>query len=124
GIQIGDSVKQAVAKIMQSSPPYSWIQKSIHSELSLKDKKLDDAHEGLKKQTQVQINGITVTVTNSITFLQEKNVGDIVVCGSHGGLSAGEYAQKHRVQAVFFNDAGIGKNNAGIQSLELLSSAG
>jgi hypothetical protein len=52
------------------------------------------------------------------------NAGDIVVCGSHGGLSAGEYAQKRCVKAVFFNDAGIGKNNAGIKSLESLSEAG
>ena len=124
GINIGDSVKHAVSKIMQSSPPYSWIQKSIHSKLSSKEEKLADSTEGLKKQTQVQINGISVTVTNSITFLHDNNVGDIVVCGSHGGLSAGEYAQKHRVKAVFFNDAGIGKNNAGIKSLELLSSEG
>jgi hypothetical protein len=46
------------------------------------------------------------------------------VCGSHGGLSAGHYAQKHRLKAVFFNDAGIGKNNAGIKSLDSLSDAG
>jgi hypothetical protein len=78
----------------------------------------------LKKQTQTQIEGINITITDSITFLNEKNSGDIVVCGSHGGLSAGEYAQKHRVKAVFFNDAGIGKNGAGIKSLDSLNNAG
>ncbi|HRZ98897.1 MAG TPA: hypothetical protein P5084_15180, partial [Paludibacter sp.] len=57
-------------------------------------------------------------------FLNGNNAGDIVVCGSHGGLSAGEYAQKRRVKAVFFNDAGIGKNNAGVKSLDSLSDAG
>ena len=77
-----------------------------------------------KKQTQLQIDGKTITITDSITFLNETNAGDIVVCGSHGGVSAGEYALKHRVKAVFFNDAGIGKNNAGIKSLETLSNAG
>lgn len=77
-----------------------------------------------KKQTQLQIDGKTITITDSITFLNETNAGDIVVCGSHGGVSAGEYALKHRVKAVFFNDAGIGKNNAGVKSLETLSNAG
>ena len=59
-----------------------------------------------------------------ITFLNESNAGDIVVCGSHGGVSAGHYAHKHRLKAVFFNDAGIGKNNAGIKSLDFLSDSG
>jgi hypothetical protein len=67
---------------------------------------------------------VSITVTDSITFLNQNNSGDIVVCGSHGGLSAGEYAQKHQVKAVFFNDAGIGKNSAGVKSLESLSDAG
>lgn len=78
----------------------------------------------LKKQTQLQIEGISITVSYSITFLNENNAGDIVVCGSHGGVSAGEYALKYSVKAVFFNDAGIGKNNAGIKSLETLGNAG
>ena len=67
---------------------------------------------------------MAITVADSITFLNENNTGDIVVCGSHGGLSAGDYAQKYRVKAVFFNDAGIGKNNAGIKSLEPLNNKG
>ena len=39
-------------------------------------------------------------------------------------MSAGNYAKIYRVKAVFFNDAGIGKNNAGIKSLESLNDAG
>ena len=78
----------------------------------------------LKKQIQTQINGVEITVADSITFLNANNAGDIVVCGSHGGVSAGHYAQKHRLKAVFFNDAGIGKNDAGIKSLDSLSGAG
>ena len=78
----------------------------------------------IRSYYETQIAGVDITVTDSITFLNENNAGDIVVCGSHGGVSAGHYAQKHRVRAVFFNDAGIGKNNAGIKSLESLSDAG
>jgi hypothetical protein len=78
----------------------------------------------LKKQFQTEIDGVSITVTDSITFLNENNAGDIAVCGSHGGVSAGEYAQKRRLKAVFFNDAGIGKNDAGIKSLNTLSAAG
>jgi len=125
GIQVGDSVKEAVAKISNRINCPSMTQRSGNlespgeSEVSDSTSKVD-----LKKQTQTQIAGVDITVTDSITFLNENNAGDIVVCGSHGGVSAGHYAQKHRVRAVFFNDAGIGKNNAGIKSLESLSDAG
>jgi uncharacterized protein YunC (DUF1805 family) len=119
GIQVGDSVKAAIAKILSHGLP---TQDDEASEPS--DTKETSGKQGLKKQTQVQIDGLEITVADSITFLNESNTGDIVVCGSHGGLSAGKYAQKHRVKAVFFNDAGIGKNDAGVKSLESLNDAG
>ena len=124
GIQIGDSVQEAVAKII-----YIINQPSLTPEIkiieSLSNNKEENSNKvDLKKQSQIQIDGISITVTDSITFLNENSAGDIVVCGSHGGLSAGHYAQKHRLKAVFFNDAGIGKNNAGIKSLNSLSDAG
>lgn len=123
GIQIGDSVKEAVAKIRDIIGQSLSKTKSEHSGHLLKnEEKANKAN--LKIQAQTQIDGVPVTVTDSITFLNENNAGDIVVCGSHGGVSAGHYAQKHRVKAVFFNDAGIGKNNAGTKSLESLSDAG
>jgi hypothetical protein len=121
GIQVGDSVQEAVAKtnkIINQSSLYQ-TDKNIDFLVEETRSKVD-----LKKQTQIQINGVNITITDSITFLNESNAGDIVVCGSHGGISAGHYAQKHRLKAVFFNDAGIGKNNAGIKSLDSLSEAG
>lgn len=125
GIQIGDSVKDAVAKIDYLFKHPSPTRENKNLETPETNKGKDNASKNdLKKQTQAQIDGVTVTVTDSITFLNENNAGDIVVCGSHGGLSAGDYAQKHRLKAVFFNDAGIGKNYAGVKSLELLSEAG
>ncbi|MDX1283897.1 MAG: hypothetical protein R3182_02750 [Draconibacterium sp.] len=123
GIQIGDSVKEAVAKISNINKLPSSVQKSKNSE-SLIENDVKAGKQDLKKQTQTQVDGVVITVTDSITFINENNSGDIVVCGSHGGVSAGDYAQKYRVKAVFFNDAGIGKNNAGIKSLESLNDAG
>lgn len=125
GIQIGDSVKEAVAKIRNSIKLLSSTKKSKDFESQLTGEAKDNNNKvDLKKQTQTQVDGVVITVTDSITFLNESNSGDIVVCGSHGGLSAGDYAQKRHVKAVFFNDAGIGKNNAGIKSLEPLNDAG
>lgn len=125
GIQIGDSVKEAVAKILGSSKYATSTQNTTNSDPSNKKKGEDKSGKVvLKKQMQTQIDGIAITVTDSITFLNEGNAGHIVVCGSHGGISAGHYAQKRKVKAVFFNDAGIGKNGAGVKSLESLSDAG
>ena len=122
GIRIGDTVQEAVARISRiiDNPPLNSQNKSSETLIDEnKDSKVD-----LKKQVKVEIAGVSITITDSITFLNESNAGDIVVCGSHGGVSAGHYAQKHRLKAVFFNDAGIGKNNAGIKSLASLSDAG
>jgi len=117
GIQVGDSVKEAITKIISHGLPAE--QGEVFGSSDKKEKS-----EGLKKQMRAEIDGVGVTVTDSITFLNESNAGDIVVCGSHGGLSAGNYAKKYHVKAVFFNDAGIGKNSAGIKSLKLLSDVG
>jgi len=124
GIQLADSVQDAVARIINLIELSSSSQKNVNSEFISNEEKEIRNKVDPKKQTQTQIDGVSITVTDSITFLNESNSGDIVVCGSHGGVSAGYYAQKHRLKAVFFNDAGIGKNNAGIKSLEFLSDAG
>jgi len=119
GVQVGDSVKEAIAKIISHQLPAQPGKVP-----GFPDLKGESSRESLKKQRRAQIDGLPITVTNSITFLNESNAGDIVVCGSHGGLSAGKFAQRYRVKAVFFNDAGIGKNNAGVKGLELLNDAG
>ena len=119
GIQAGDSVKDAIAKIAING---SLAQEGEAVEASDTDEKSNKL--SLKRQTQTQIDGVCITVTDSITFLNESNAGGIVVCGSHGGLSAGHYARKYGVKAVFFNDAGIGKNDAGVKSLAFLNDAG
>ena len=124
GIHPGDSVQEAVAKIINLFDLPSLGQKNKNAESLINEEKENSSKVDLKKQIQTQIDGVTITVTDSITFLNSSNAGDIVVCGSHGGVSAGHYAQKHRLKAVFFNDAGIGKNNAGIKSLASLSDAG
>ena len=48
----------------------------------------------------------------------------IVVSGSHGGASSGAYALEVPLRAAFFNDAGIGKEDAGIVALGMLQAAG
>jgi hypothetical protein len=61
-----------------------------------------------------------VILMDSISHVDATDAGHIVVSASHGGVSSGEYASRHKLAAVFFNDAGVGKDNAGIAALGML----
>ena len=45
--------------------------------------------------------------------------GSVVVCGSHGGAYVGHLAAEAGVRAILVNDAGFGRDNAGIGGLEV-----
>ena len=73
----------------------------------------------LKKEVENRKGG-RIIVMDSITKLTPDDAGSIVVSASHGGVSSGEFALTFSVAAVFFNDAGVGKDRAGIAALEML----
>lgn len=68
--------------------------------------------------------GESVILMDSISYVDDSDVNHVVVTGSHGGTSSGEYAMRLRMAGVVFNDAGVGRENAGIESLTLLQSIG
>jgi hypothetical protein len=61
-----------------------------------------------------------IMAVDTITKLDASHRGQVVIAGSHGGEYAGYCAAKGGVRAVIFNDAGIGKDRAGIGSLPYL----
>ena len=61
-------------------------------------------------------------LVNSITELGPHDVGCIAVSGSHGGISSAQYALAARPLLSIFNDAGVGKDKAGLASLDFLQS--
>ena len=65
-----------------------------------------------------------VLVLDSATQFDERHVGNVVITGSHGGVYPGYLAAKARVLGVTFNDAGVGKDQAGIASLPYLDQLG
>lgn len=67
---------------------------------------------------------VEVLSIDSITKLKEEHAGNVVIAASHGGLYAGYCAAKGRVRAVILNDAGVGREQAGIASLGYLDSLG
>lgn len=63
-------------------------------------------------------------VLDSVTHLTDDHRGKASYCASHGGIYAGYYAAKMGTGAVILNDAGIGRDQAGIAGLGLLDELG
>jgi hypothetical protein len=70
------------------------------------------------------LRGRRLRLVDSITEAVGRGQGEVVVSGSHGGLSAARFALDARPHAVVFNDAGIGKDGAGIAALAWLQPHG
>ncbi len=65
-----------------------------------------------------------VMVADTITKLGREAEGAVVVSGSHGGRYPGYLAAAAGVRAVILNDAGVGKDDAGIGALPYLEALG
>ena len=63
-------------------------------------------------------------IVDSITELGACDQGCLAVSGSHGGLSSARYALAARPLLSVFNDAGGGKDGAGLAALDFLQSRG
>jgi len=68
--------------------------------------------------------GVPLLLADSITEVVTRGKGRVVVSGSHGGASAARHALQARPLLSVFNDAGIGKDAAGIAAPALLQAQG
>jgi hypothetical protein len=66
----------------------------------------------------------SVLSADSITRIGAEAAGAVVVNGSHGGIYAAYLAAKLGVLAAVFNDAGVGRDGAGIAGLDYLARLG
>jgi hypothetical protein len=65
-----------------------------------------------------------IVTADSITRIDGEAAGAVVVNGSHGGVYAAYLAAKLGVAGAIFNDAGVGRDNAGIAGLDYLAGLG
>ena len=68
--------------------------------------------------------GRRLLLVDSITEAVGHSAGAVVVSGSHGGSSAARFALQAQAWLAVFNDAGIGKDAAGIAALTWLQQQG
>lgn len=65
-----------------------------------------------------------IVIADSITRIGPEAAGAVVVNASHGGVYAAYLAAKLRAAAAIFNDAGVGRDRAGISGLDYLEEFG
>lgn len=78
----------------------------------------------MRREVVEMLGGRSVIALDTIAHVRPEDEGHVIMAGSHGGISSGEYAGRVPIAAVFFNDAGIGKDDAGIAALPYLDSLG
>ena len=67
----------------------------------------------------------SLRIVDSITELKSgADGGCVAVSGSHGGISSAQYAWAARPLLAVFNDAGVGKDRAGLAALDFLQDHG
>ena len=71
-------------------------------------------------------HGLSIVCVDSVSLVTDEDAGQVVVSGSHGGVVAGQRELAIRVPAAaaFYNDAGIGKDEAGVSRLPVLDERG
>jgi len=65
-----------------------------------------------------------IVIADSITRVGPEAAGAVVVNASHGGVYAAYLAAKLHAVAAVFNDAGVGRDRAGIAGLDYLEDFG
>jgi hypothetical protein len=64
--------------------------------------------------------GVQILTVASCSFIRDEHRSHVVVSGSYGGRYNAFNAAKYGVRGVIMNDAGVGKDNAGIVGLAYL----
>ncbi|HKY94008.1 MAG TPA: hypothetical protein VJL84_01830 [Kiloniellales bacterium] len=78
----------------------------------------------MPERSVIQAGRWRVVLVDSITQLEPGDAGSIAVSGSHGGTSAAAYAAEVPLVLAVFNDAGVGKDEAGVIGLARLEAQG
>lgn len=69
-------------------------------------------------------NASDLLLLDSVTRMDDRHRGKVLVAGSHGGVYAAYLSALGRLRGVILNDAGVGREDAGIGGLSYLDGAG
>jgi hypothetical protein len=77
-----------------------------------------------ERRVVLKSKGGSIVVVDTISYVNENDRGNVVVGGSHFGKICGDQTSKFQPKGVILNDAGKGKDNAGIQGIFVLEKVG
>jgi len=80
--------------------------------------------ERIELRYEVDSSGVPVLLVDSISEIIPEDANKIVVAGSHASQNVPRYALSIPLRGAVFNDAGLGKDQAGIASFGILSAGG
>ncbi len=63
-------------------------------------------------------------IVDTTSDVHEGNANDVIMSGSHSGQNCGEHLSHNNIKGTIGNDAGIGKNDAGIAGMKILEEHG
>ena len=108
GVSPGQSCREAAARLQQATPPHRVPPDAIEAAFQL----ISEPPE--------------VWALDSASLVLPEHKHCVVITGSHGGLLGGkpETALKYDVLGALYNDAGIGKGEAGVSRLPALDARG
>ena len=116
GVGAGMRVAEALAAFHAAAP-------ALSRELAMEDVAAES-----EARAAVDIGGARrpVWLLDSASLILPRDAGAVVVTGSHGGLPGNDPARaaKARVYCALFNDAGIGRDEAGVRRLGALEERG
>ena len=69
-------------------------------------------------------NDVPIWVLDTVTKPKPEHAGSVILAGSHGGVYAGYLAASAGPRGIILNDAGVGRDKAGIGSLDYLQDLG
>ncbi|TDH35948.1 hypothetical protein E2A64_11605 [Pseudohoeflea suaedae] len=84
----------------------------------------DCMEDGTVKRVVTETGGREIVLIDSITMVEIGDSGQVIVSGSHGGANVGEITLRYAPSLAVFNDAGIGKDRAGVIALDILGEQG
>jgi hypothetical protein len=71
-----------------------------------------------------RLGSVEIVLLDDVAMLRSEDTGRIVITGAHGGVPSALHALPVHASLYVFNDAGIGKDGAGLSALRLLNDAG
>jgi len=71
-----------------------------------------------KRKVVKEMGKARIVVMDTSSEVKQDNNMDIIITGSHGGVNACEYMANLKIKGMVSNDAGIGKNEAGIARMK------